>query len=166
MRSIWRIQKKWLPFLRPVGSKRPKVERHPMMSHETAGGSSSGAHSCVPLVASDQRSSGMQFIAECRIESPNRNPVFPQFPRLPLFIEILQILTKLRKNERSAKEKQRKTIKTSTFASWVVKGVNVVKVVKDVRFAASDSMNKTAEILCGFIFLVLQDLVWVNILKS
>ena len=36
------IQNNILPFLRPVGSKRPKVERHPKLSHKMAGGSSSG----------------------------------------------------------------------------------------------------------------------------
>ena len=55
-------------------------------------GSALGVHSCVPLVASDQRSSGMQFIAECGIEYgcqfvarlcrlPKQEPSFSSIPQ-------------------------------------------------------------------------------------
>ena len=44
------------------------VPLHSTISHKTAGDSESGAHSCVPLVASERSSSGKQFIAERGIE--------------------------------------------------------------------------------------------------
>ena len=81
-----------------------------MMGHSTAGGSSSGVLSCVPLVASEHSSSGEQFIAERGIEygllsglgfaaCQSKNPQNPQSPKLPLYKEILRILPKLRKIE-------------------------------------------------------------------
>jgi len=90
------IQNKWLPL-------------HPMMSHKTAGGSSSG------VLRQAKRQSRTHWAICSRtwnwVRSPIRNPLFPQFPRLPLFKEILKILTKLRKkykNTRYSSKKNRK----------------------------------------------------------
>ena len=88
-----------------------------MMSHKKAGGSVSGAHSCVPLVASEQSSSGKQFIAERGIEYGYQF-VTPKILNSPDCLYLKKSCKFLQSYEKTREEKRKRHFFSLPDARW------------------------------------------------